>query len=175
MASSEQARIVSGLAMAIKMEIDGKAFYLKASAESKNMAGKKLLSQLAAEEDVHRETFEQIYEGFRQKRSWPDLKIKPSASLKTLFSPGEPAAELTGPELADEVSAVKTALAMEVESYDFYESRIKTAACNLEAQFYREVAAQERGHHLALLDYLEFLQNPSAYFTRTEHHSLDGG
>jgi rubrerythrin len=175
MASSVQARIVAGLATAIRLEIDGKAFYLKASAESKNEAGKKLLSQLAAEEDTHRETFEQIYEAFRKAQSWPDLKIKPSACLKAFFLPGEPAAELTGPELVDEISAVKTALAMEVESYDFYESRMKTASCSLEAQFYREVAEQERAHHLALLDYLEFLQNPSAYFTRTEHPSLDGG
>jgi rubrerythrin len=75
----------------------------------------------------------------------------------------------------DEISAVKAALAMEIESYDFYKSRMKIASCDLEAQFYKAIAAQERGHHLVLLDYLEFLEDPSAYFTKTEHHSLDGG
>jgi rubrerythrin len=175
MASSEQARVVAGLATAIKMEIDGKVFYLKASAASKSKEGKKLLSQLADEEDTHRETFEQIYEAIRRRQLWPDLKLKPSAGVKTLFSPCGPVAELSGRVLADEISAVKTALSMEIESYDFYESRIKTASCDLEAQFYKAIAAQEKEHHLVLLDYLEFLEDPSAYFTKTEHPSLDGG
>ncbi len=175
MASSVQARVVAGIATAIRMEIDGKAFYLKASAESKNEAGRKLLGQLAAEEDEHRKTFEQIYESFRRDRSWPAVQVKPSAGMKTLFSPGESAAELNGHDLMDESSAVNTALMMESESYDFYESRINMASCDSESRFYQEIAAQERGHYMALLDYLEFIQSPTAYFTRTEHHSLDGG
>ncbi|MBE9482265.1 MAG: hypothetical protein IMY88_01140, partial [Chloroflexi bacterium] len=44
----EQDRTVQALQVAIKMEIDGKEFYLKASRESSNELGKKLLESLAA-------------------------------------------------------------------------------------------------------------------------------
>jgi rubrerythrin len=175
MASSEQAKIISALETSIRMEIDGKAFYLKASTDSTNAAGKKLLSQLAAEEDTHLALFEMIYETMRREKSWPDIEVKPSASRKTLFSVDASRATSTRPVLASEIEAVNTALGMETKSYDFYQTQMKTAGLSSETRFYRAVAEQERKHQLVLLDYLEFLQDPSAYFTRTEHHSLDGG
>ena len=55
---SEQARTMKALQTAIQMEIDGKAYYLKASQQSGNELGKKLFRTLAAEEDIHRQEFE---------------------------------------------------------------------------------------------------------------------
>ncbi len=54
MDSPEQRDLIPGLETAIRMEIDGKAFYLQACAESTDQGGKQLFSQLASEEDVHR-------------------------------------------------------------------------------------------------------------------------
>ena len=52
--SSEQDRTTKALQAAIQIEIDGKAYYLKASQQSGNELGKKLLKTLEAEEDTHR-------------------------------------------------------------------------------------------------------------------------
>jgi rubrerythrin len=51
---TEQNKTLEALQIAIQMEIDGKEYYLKASQESSNELGKKLLQALAAEEDTHR-------------------------------------------------------------------------------------------------------------------------
>ena len=49
--TTEQDKTLEALQIAIQMEIDGKEFYLKASRESSNELGKKLLQALAGEED----------------------------------------------------------------------------------------------------------------------------
>ncbi|MCK5576747.1 MAG: hypothetical protein KAI14_00375, partial [Dehalococcoidales bacterium] len=53
--ANKSGRIIQALKIAIQMEIDGKAYYLKASQESSNELGKKLLESLATEEDTHRQ------------------------------------------------------------------------------------------------------------------------
>ena len=74
-----------------------------------------------------------------------------------------------------ELHAVKAAMDMENETYDFYERRVKKASYDVEIEFYRALAAQERTHYLVLLDYYEYLADPSGWFVKKEHHSLDGG
>ncbi len=66
---TEQDKTLDALQIAIQMEIDGKQYYLKASQESSNELGKKLLQSLAAEEDIHRQKFEQVYDAIRSKKT----------------------------------------------------------------------------------------------------------
>src|SRR5271157_2333379 len=83
-----QEKTTQALQYAIQMEIDGKAFYLKASRESGNELGRKLLESLAAQEDYHRQKFEQIYENIRKSRNWPAVDFKPDGgkTLRTIFA-----------------------------------------------------------------------------------------
>lgn len=175
--AKEQDKTLSGLQTAIQMEIDGKAFYLKASAESGNELGKKLLAQLAAEEDTHRKVFERIYESIKARSAWPDVALHhdEGRGLKTMFAE---AADELGRQIkpaATELDAVQGAIDMEVKSYDYYQNQLKRAAYDGEREFYAALSAQERQHQLVLLDYQEYLQNPAGWFVKTEHHSLDGG
>ena len=48
-------------------------------------------------------------------------------------------------------------------------------AQSAEREFYKALAAEEKEHELILVDYYEYLTNPVDWFTRMEHHSLDGG
>jgi rubrerythrin len=73
--ANEQALTVAALEASIKLEIDGKEYYLKMSGGSGNEMGKKLFKSLAAEEDQHRLKFERIYKTIAAKESWPELKI----------------------------------------------------------------------------------------------------
>jgi rubrerythrin len=170
----EQKRVVSALETSIMMEIDGKTFYMKASQNSTSKAGKGLFGQLAIEEDAHRTLFEQIYEEIRKEKGWPDLEVKLTPGATTLFSRDEPKDGFNAAP-SGEIGAVQTALGMEIKSFEFYEAQMKTAESGSEMRFYRQLAAQERGHHLALIEYLEFLQDPASYFIKMEHHTLDGG
>jgi len=166
-------RLAPDLQFAIQMEIDGKQYYLKVSGQCRNEVGKRLLAALAAAEDVHRQKFESIFEATREKQSWPKITLPPGGNVKTIFA--EAIAQATPGEVgpSSEMAAVDTAIGMEIASYDYYKGRSKNAALGIEKEFYEAVAAEEHIHHMTLLDYKEYVDDPAAWFVKTEHPSFD--
>lgn len=174
---SEKEKTLEGLRIAVQMEIDGKEFYLKASRESSNEMGRKLLESLSVEEDLHRQKFEEIYQALQQKKSWPSVKLESTGrqQLKTLFAEQVEKLGTTVTALTTELDAVDTAMDMENKSYDFYKSRSRTATFAAEKDFYEAVAAEETVHHRLLRDYYDYLKDPVQWFAQKEHPLLDGG
>ena len=174
---TEQDKTLEALQIAIQMEIDGKEYYLKASQESSNELGKKLLESLAAEEDIHRRKFDEIYYAICNKKAWPATDFQPDGGkgLRTIFVRAIEQIGSNIKALATELDAVKTAMDMESKTYDFYKSRGGNATYNTERDFYETLAAEEKEHHLILLDYYEYLKDPAGWFVSKEHPSLDGG
>jgi rubrerythrin len=174
--TDSQETILEGLIYAIQMEIDGKEHYLKASRESNNELGKKLLQSLAETEDYHRRKFEQIYDGMRIKKSWPavDFQSDGGRELRTIFARATEKMDSDLIALNTELDAVKLAMEMENQSFDYYKSQSEKAANNDEKEFYEMIAAEEREHHIILVDYYEYLKDPEGWFVRKEHPSLDG-
>ena len=175
--TKEQDKSVAALEKAIQMEIDGKEYYLKASEKTGNELGKKLLQSLAAEEDIHRKIFEDIFENIRNKQGWPrkEFHVDGGRALRTVFANAIDNMDREVKSMPEELDAVQTAMVMENKTYDFYKKQGKKAAYDAEKLFYNALAEQEEEHHRILLDYYEFLKNPSAWFVQKEHHSLDGG
>ncbi len=175
--AKEQDTTLKALKTAIQMEIEGKEFYLGASRASQNELGKKLLEQLAAEEDVHRKVFEDIYKDISDRKGWPGKKFRSDGGkgLRTVFSKALERMDKDVNAIPTEIDAVQKAMEMENETYDYYKSRGSKAVYDAEKQFYQALAVQEEEHHRVLLDYYEFLKNPAAYFVQKEHPSLDGG
>ena len=175
--ATEQDKTLEILQTALQMEIDGKEYYLKASRESSNKLGKQLLQSLASEEDIHRQMFETIYQAISSKKAWPviDLPSDGGKGLRTIFARAteEMGAKIKAP--ATELDAVQIAIDMENKSYDMYKSQSKTTTYDAERDYYQALAAQERGHHLILVDYHEYLSDPAGWLVKQEHPSLDGG
>ena len=174
--ATEQDKTVAGLQIAIQMEIDGQEFYLKAARASRNDLGRKLLERLAAEEEIHRQKFEKIYEAIRSQKGWPVVDFQPDGgrTLRTVFAR---ALEEGGARLKarpSELAAVKTAREMEAKTYDFYQSQSQKATYDAERRYYETLAGEEQEHNLILTDYGEYLQNPAGWFVKKEHPSLDG-
>ncbi len=175
--TTEQSKTLEALKIAIQMEIDGKECYLQASQESNNELGKKLLKSMAAEEDLHRKKFKEIYEAISSKKGWPKTSFKPDGGkkLRTLFAGTCEVIGVNVEALESEFDAIQTAMNKESQSYDFYKRQSKEAAYPAEREFYDTLAAEEHEHHLILLDYYEYLKNPAGWFVKKEHPSLDGG
>ncbi len=177
MMTLEQDKTLQGLQVAIQMEIDGKEYYLKASRESGNELGKKLLEKLASEEDNHRQRFEQIYNSIKAKKGWPTTDFQPDGgrTLRTIFA--RATAEMgTGKKASKtELDAIETAMGMENKTFDYYTRQGSDAKQDAEREFYFAVAGEEKEHYLVLLDYYEYLKDPAAWFVLKEHPSLDGG
>lgn len=174
---TERENTTKALKYAIQMEIDGKTLYLKASRESGNELGKKLMESLAEQEDFHRQKFKQIYENIRRSRQWPvvDFKSDAGRSLRTIFAKEIDKTESKITVTQTELDDVQRAMEWEDKSYDLYHQRYQQAAKDAEKNFYETITAEERQHKLVLLDYYEYLHDPAAWFVKVEHPSLDGG
>jgi rubrerythrin len=171
--TDEQNQTIKTLQLAIQMEIDGKAFYLKSSQDSLNEMGKHLFATLAGEEELHRSKFEEIYRVINDKHQWPQVVFHPDKgqTIKTIFAK---ALEKVHKPSASELEAVQTAIKMEIKSYALYSSQARTSTYAAQRSFFEALAGEERGHQLALIDYQEYLTDPAGYFRTKEHHSLDG-
>ena len=174
---TEQDKTMKALKIAIQMEVDGKKYYRKASQESSSDLGKKLLASLAAEEDNHQQKFKEIYDAFRSKKTWPETYFQPDGGkrLRTIFARATEEMGSNIKTLTTELDVIQTAMDMENRTYDFYKSQEGNANHTAERDFYETLAAEEREHHLILLDYYEYLKDPAGWFVTKEHPSLNGG
>jgi len=173
--AAEQSKILEGLQLAIQTEIDGKEYYQKVGQSSDNQLGRQLFQSLAAEEDIHRQKFEEIYEAISGKKAWPKTDFQPDGGkrLRTIFVRATEAMGSNVKAPPTELEAIKMAIDMEVRSYELYKSRSRTATYDAERDFYETVAAEEWEHHLILVDYQEYLSDPAGWFVTKEHPSLD--
>ena len=173
----EQARIIEALKFAMQMEIDGKAYYQKASQESGTKMGKELFEWLTGEEDKHKQRFEEIYRAIQNKQAWPEIEIQPGKGdrLKTLFAQASQTVDRNHKAATGEIESIDKAMDMEEKTRLFYEKQGKNAKSDIEKKFYEYLAMEERGHYLALVDYKEYLVDPAGLFLKMEHHTLDGG
>ena len=171
--NDEFERCAKAAQFAIKMEIDGKGYYSMLSSQCRNEVGKRLLSALADSEDVHRQKFENIFEAARSRQAWPSVTLPAAKNVRTIFSEALAESKPGAAGTATEMAAVDKAIDMEIKSYDYYLDQSKNAAQGLEKDFYQAVAAEEHVHHMTLLDYKEYLDDPAAWFVKTEHPSLD--
>ncbi len=173
---AEQDRVLEALRFAVRMEIDGKEYYLKVSVLSGNELGRKLLARLSDEGDIHRRKLVEIYNAGVSKGGWPSTDFQPDGGqrLRTIFATAIAEIGSSVKVLATEIDAIQTALGMESKSYDFYKSQAGIATDGAEKDFYDTIAGEEREHELVLLDYYEFLKDPAGWFVNKEHPSLDG-
>ncbi len=174
---TEHDAVIKGLEMAMKMEADGRQFYLKAAEKSANSAGRQLFESLAKEEEEHAAHFKSIYERLKNRQNWDDevaSDVAPRSNIKTIFS--KALSDLNAPPMAtaSEKESVEKAIDMEEQSYELYRERSEAATTELEKEFYQKLMSEERGHFLALNDYMEYLKDPSTWYTFKEHPTLDG-
>ncbi len=174
---TEHDKTLEALQIAIQMEIDGKEYYLRVSQSSGNQLGRQLFQSLAAEEDLHQQKFKEIYNAISNRRAWPktDFQSDGGKKLRTIFAKATEEMGVNIKAPATELDAIQTAMGMENKTYDFYKSQGKNAAYDVERDFYETLAAQEKEHHLVLLDYYEYLKDPAGWFVTKEHPSLDAG
>ena len=174
--SQEHDASLAALQTALKMEEDGKEFYLKAAKASGNKLGSHLFKQLAAEEDIHREVFKNIYNKIKKEQQWPDTGYTPDQGrkIKTVFAAAMENMDKNYKAAQAEVDAVKTGLEMEKKTLDFYRDRSAHTGLYSEKHMYVAIAEQESEHARVLQEYFEFISDPAGYFVKTEHTSVDG-
>jgi rubrerythrin len=158
------------------MELDGKKFYTQAGQKSNNKLGKELFPWLAKEEDNHRKRFEEIYHATITDNKWPeiDIKLEKGKIPVTLFASAIKEAGNVIANKENEMEVADKALEMELKSRDYYRQQADKSKSAVAKKFFIKISEEEQGHYLAIVDYKEYVTDPVGWFTRTEHHLLDG-
>ena len=133
----DKAASLKVLSQALKLEREGRAFYVKAAEETLDAKGKALFLSLADDEVMHAEMVERqlhALEGDGKYVLLPDLKASPIDLNARLFAPDK-VAEKTGVNPSD-IDALHVALDNEIKSYELYAAAAKQATDAAAKQLY---------------------------------------
>ncbi|OHB33193.1 MAG: hypothetical protein A2X84_02225 [Desulfuromonadaceae bacterium GWC2_58_13] len=153
---------------ALKMELDGKAYYQKLAEKTRLPGLKNIFLQLAKDEQKHYE----IFQGLKQKGPLDMPATTVLEEAKNVFE------KLTADSssaalLRDDLAGYLHAMKLEVESFRLYEdaagrepdARIKALLLN--------IAGEEQKHFNVLQNIYDFVNAPNQYLAWGEFSNLD--
>lgn len=177
--TNKNAGVLKMLKTALEMEEAGKGFYEKAAATCTNELGREMFSSLMADEIVHMQRIQEIFESIqgteKWTKEWEKIHSKGHSDLRKVFG------EFTkkhGPHVkADsaDIQALSVGIDLEQKAITYYEDHLKTATDEIERAFLKKMIVEEHKHHEILSDTKLYLTDPAAWFVESEHSSVDGG
>jgi rubrerythrin len=154
---------------AMKMELQGKAFY-EDLAESANHPGlKTIFTGLAADEQKHYELFRDLKEG--KSRSMSDSAMLDEA--KTVFQNFIANRELIESQLREDLDGYNIGLKIEEESVKLYEDMAKQEQDPELVQLYLKIANEEKKHYNIVENIRDFVMRPKYYLEWREFSNLN--
>lgn len=164
---------------AVRMEEDGRAYYLQVAGKTNNGLAKSTFTVLADEEAKHRRYFEEYYQSKQQEKGWPELgEMEAEAThaakrAENVFTKAA-AEQVVAGEDVDLTEAYSHAMDLERKAIEFYQDMIGAAEDKQVKVFLEFVIAQERGHLDILSRTQDLLDNPQAWYFDTEGWVVEG-
>lgn len=149
---------------AIQMEKDGRAFYLKAAAQTSSELGRSIFDSLANDELLHLDTFQKIFEKAVGKDEWKKLvnTSKKYADLN-VFPKDLKVTEGAHPD-TDELDALNMAMEAEKEAIDFYGKILQETEDPMVKDILQEIIQQERNHYRILNEEFTYLGSSGYWY-----------
>lgn len=172
----EKQRIES-LEMALRNELNEREFYLKHAQRTSNPVGKAMFQNIADDELEHYQRLKKLHALWTKKEKWPEsvpLTVN-SRNIQSILSGLIRHVEGSEESDTDDLEAINIAVAFESKGHEAYLDLSRSVSDPREKAFFELLASMEREHYLALKDVDEYLKDPSSWFTKREHHGLDGG
>ncbi|HVN71685.1 MAG TPA: ferritin family protein [Desulfomonilia bacterium] len=164
------------LETALQNELNEREFYLKHASRTNNAIGRSMFLRIADDELEHYQRLKELHAAWKRKDKWPDtvpLTVKTTNILSVLKELIRKAGE--SPEAdRDDLEAIRIAADFETKGNEAYLALSKSVTDNKEKAFFELLASMEREHYLSLKDAEEYFKDPASWFTRKEHHGLDG-
>ncbi len=167
------------LQAAIKMEEDGRKFYLKSSKAAKNAVAKKLLVSLADQELTHIERIKVISHGLKGEKDWSDFEKTISRDAKKklvlVFKPLSAAEKKKLKADPSNLEAITIAMEKETKSYDYYDKQSKATDTRIAKLFYDRLKKEEEHHFELLEEAYSMLSDSASWFVKQEGRVMEGG
>ena len=150
---------------AIQMEKDGYAFYKKAAAQTTNELGRTVFESLAADELVHLDTFQKMFQGKINAIEWENLvKSNTKYGDVSIFPKDIKSMKNANPN-SDEMDALRMGMDSEKEAIDYYTSVMNTTSDAGIKKILREIIDQEKNHYLILQQEFSHLSSTGLWYS----------
>jgi rubrerythrin len=167
---------LNALEVALNNEMKEREFYLKNAERTANPLGKSMFKQIGDEELEHYERLKQLHEKWEKKQKWPEtvpLKVKETNIKEILFGVLKDIDNSAKVD-SDDLAAVKVAVDFEEKGFEFY-ARLRDGSSDpREKEFFDLLSMIEHEHYLSLRNAEEYFSDPTGWFIKMEHHTLDG-
>ncbi len=174
--SKRDLRILQG---AIKMEEDGRRFYLKAGRTAKNAVAKKLLVSLADQELIHIERIKEISYALKEEMDWNDLAKTISKDAKKnlalVFRPLSVSEKKKLKADPSNLEAIEIAMKKETKSYDYYHKQSKETDIRIAKVFYDRLKKEEEHHYELLEETYSLISDSVSWFVKHEGRVMEAG
>ncbi len=158
-------------AFAMKMEMDGKNFYLEHAAKAPSPELKKILKELAGDEQKHYEIFKSLQEGIPVEYE-ETRKTKILSSVKNVFETIK--AENRDHSFPPEAQKVwEQAREIEKRSETFYREKANEITNDEQKHILTRIADEEHKHWVTIENVIKFLDRPRHWLEDAEWSNLE--
>jgi rubrerythrin len=167
---------LNALEVALRNEMNEREFYQNHARRTRNSVGRAMFNQIADDELEHYQRLMDLHKKWEKNHKWPDTipltvnKTNVRTLLKDVIKKSEEMAEADD----DDLKAIEVATKFEAKGAELYTGLSNASPDPKEKAFFTLLAGIEREHYLSLKDMEEYLKDPSSWFTKKEHHGLDG-
>ncbi|GBE00179.1 putative trifunctional 2-polyprenylphenol hydroxylase/glutamate synthase subunit beta/ferritin domain-containing protein [bacterium BMS3Abin07] len=161
---------MSAINTAIRMETDAIKFYEEAAGKCEHPFGKKMFLSFVEDERRHLDMLNKIFKT-------ADVVIKtgePTEEIRTVFQTlkDETMERITA--TSDEKNAIKIAMDMEKEGFDFYVKAASETEGDKENALFERLAYEENKHYKILANTSAFLNDTGNWFMWEEYSIVEG-
>ncbi|RMG68231.1 MAG: rubrerythrin [Nitrospirae bacterium] len=154
---------------AVKMETDAMKFYKEAAGKVSHPAGKKMFESLIRDEARHLRLLEDILKGLDI-----DPHVQCLGDVKTVFSDLKDQMLERINASTDEKEAIRIALEMEKEGYNYYKEMAEKAVDEKEKKLFEILKQEEEKHYQLLNNTYSFLEDTGNWFMWDELSIVEG-
>ena len=151
------------LKQAMKMEREGRAFYLKAAQATQDKRGQEIFLTLADDEKAHLALLARQYNTLRGRKRWldlPEVKRTPIGLDKSIFPKDREAFAEVVTGKSDDLDALRYGLDIETKSYDLYRRAALETGNSMGKAMFRFLSGEELVHFDILMMRYEYLAGP---------------
>jgi len=154
---------------AMKMEVDGKAYYLKLADQTGQEGLKTIFRRLAEDEQKHYEIFRDLRKGAMASVMQDTTILEDAKNVFEILPRGKTA--LKGVE--EDLSAYRHAMKLEADSFRLYEEAASKEGNTETKNLLLRIAEEEHKHFNILENIYHFVNAPNEYLAWGEFSNLD--
>jgi rubrerythrin len=165
-------QVVDVIKEAIRLEINGRAFFNRAAEMTHNQLGKKMFRKLAQDELRHLDAFGELFSSVLGGDDWKKLVDKeepegPSALIEELKS------RARKEHRAGELEAISIGMQLERNAVDFFEKSAKQTTDEAAREIFEKICDEERLHYDLLQAQYDSVSN-SGFWLDVAEFRMDG-